>query len=207
MKKIFSLAILTLSSLAFAQVKLAVKANAIFPTSSSSWKDVSGTITDAYNKQGKNMTGFNIGLSAKINLPTSLFVMPEIYYTTFKNEFTDPNTNVALEAKYNRVDVPVLLGYKVLGDTFGLFIGPVASYNLSKDNQYKDFQENATKEFTVGYQFGAQVQISKLILNARYEGAFSQDQRKYVSSAVGSNTEVRYDNRPSFVSIGLGYQF
>lgn len=207
MKKIFSLAMLALSSLAFAQVKLAVKANAIFPTSSSSWKDVSNTAINAYDKQGKNLAGFNVGLSAKIDLPTSLFLMPEIYYTTFKNEFVEPTTNVKLEAKYNRVDVPVLLGYKILGDTFGVFLGPVASYNLSKDDQYKDFQENAKKEFTIGYQFGAQAQFSKLIVNARYEGAFSEDQRNYVNKAVGDDTEVRYDNRPSFVSFGLGYQF
>ena len=92
--------------------------------------------------------------------------MPEIYYTTFQKSFTDPASNVKLEAKYNRVDVPVLVGYNILGETLVVFAGPVASYNLSKYNQYQDFQENASNEFTVGYQFGAQVQLSKLILNA-----------------------------------------
>lgn len=207
MKQIFSIALISLSSLAFGQISLSAKANAIFPTNSSSWKDISATTVNAYDQSGKNLAGFNIGLSAKVSLPTSLFLMPEIYYTTFKNSFTDPATNVKLEAKYNRVDVPVLLGYNILGETLGVFAGPVASYNLSKNDQYQDFQENASKEFTVGYQFGAQVQISKLILNARYEGSFSQDQRKYVSYIAGSQRTIRYDNRPSFVSLGLGYKF
>ena len=206
MKQIFSIALISLSSLAFGQISLSAKANAIFPTNSSSWKDISNTTANAYDQAGKNLAGFNVGLSAKISLPTSLFLMPEIYYTTFKNEFTDPNSNVKLEAKYNRVDVPVLLGYNILGETLGVFVGPVASYNLSKDNQYNDFQENATKEFTVGYQFGAQVQISKLILNARYEGSFSQDQRKFINNVAGNQATIRYDNRPSFVSIGIGYK-
>lgn len=207
MVKIFSIALIALSSAAFGQIKLAAKANVIFQTSSASWKDISGTVANAYDRDGKNAAGFNVGLSAKIDLPTSLFLMPEIYYTTFKNEFNEPNTNVTLEAKYNRVDVPVLVGYKILGDTFGVFVGPVASYNLSKDNQFNDFQENATKEFTVGYQFGAQVQYQKIIINARYEGAFSEDQRRFVSNVAGNQTTVRYDNRPSFVSLGLGYEF
>ncbi|SFI41596.1 outer membrane beta-barrel protein [Halpernia frigidisoli] len=207
MKQIFSLALIGISELACAQLTLSAKANALFPTNSSSWKDISNTASSAYDQSGKNIAGFNVGLSAKISLPTSLFLMPEIYYTTFKNSFTEPVTNVKLEAKYNRVDVPVLVGYNVLGETLGVFVGPVASYNLSKDDQFQDFKENAQKQFTVGYQFGAQVQISKLILNARYEGAFSQDQRKFISNVAGKQTTIRYDNRPNLVLIGLGYKF
>lgn len=202
MAKIFSLAVVCFSSLAFAQIKFAGKANVLFPTNSPSWTDMS-TAVDS----GKNATGFNVGISAKIDLPTAFFLMPEVYYTTFKNEFTERTSNVTLEAKYNRIDVPVLVGYKLLGDTFGVFIGPVASYNLSTDNQYQDFQENAAKDFTVGYQFGAQIQLQKLIINGRYEGAFTEDQRTFVSNVAGSQNTVRYDNRPSLVSVGLGYQF
>lgn len=207
MAKIFSLAVVCFSTMAFGQIKFAGKANVIFPTGSSSWKNISNTVVQAYDNSGKNATGFNVGISAKVDLPAAFFLMPEIYYTSFKNDFTEPDTNVALEAKYNRIDLPVLVGYKLLGDTFGVFLGPVASYNLSKNNTYNDFEENAGKEFTLGYQFGAQVQFQKLILNARYEGAFSEDQRKFVSKVAGSNTTVRYDNRPSFVSLGIGYQF
>lgn len=207
MKKIFSIALVGLSSLAFAQISFAGKANAIFSTSSSSWKDISTTAVNAYDNSGKNYAGFNVGVSLKISTPSSFFVMPELYYTTFKSSFTEPNTNVKLEAKSNRVDLPVLLGYNILGETLGVFVGPVASYNLSKDNQYQDFKENASKEFTVGYQFGAQVQLSKLILNARYEGAFSEDERKYVSNVAGSQTTIRYDNRPSLFIVGVGYKF
>jgi hypothetical protein len=130
--------------------------------------------------------------------------MPEIYYTTFKNEFQVPETSTTIEAKSNRVDVPVLLGYRLLGDNLGVFIGPVASYNLSSDNQYKDFKENALKDFTLGYQFGAQVQIQKLILNAKYEGAFTEDQREFINST--NNEVIRYDSRPSLFMVGIGYQ-
>ena len=204
MKKILSIFLVGASLLSTAQVSFAGKANLLFKTDSPSWQNIKNSAVSAYDQSGKNNVGFNVGLSAKIDLPASLFVMPEIYYTTFKNEFQVPETSTTIEAKSNRVDVPVLLGYRLLGDNLGVFIGPVASYNLSSDNQYKDFKENALKDFTLGYQFGAQVQIQKLILNAKYEGAFTEDQREFINST--NNEVIRYDSRPSLFMVGIGYQ-
>lgn len=203
MKKVLSIALIGFSMLASAQISLAGKANLIFPTGSPSWKNIKGTVNDAIDGTGKNNAGFNVGLSLKVGLPTSLFVMPELYYTHFKNEFTTENTT--FDVKSNRIDMPVLLGYNVLGNMLGVFVGPVASYNLSTDNTYNDFKENAKNNFTVGYQFGAQLEIKKLIVNARYEGAFSKDERNFINKVSGS--EIRYDNRPNLFMVGLGYKF
>lgn len=210
MNKFFSIALIGASVLTSAQIKFAAKANLLFPTDKPSWESIKGSAVKAYNDSGKNSAGFNVGLSAKVNLPASLFLMPEIYYTTFKTEFDVPDlitneTVATVEAKSNRIDVPVLLGYKLLGDNLGVFLGPVASYNLSTDNQYQDFKENATKDFTVGYQFGAQVQLQKLIVNAKYEGAFTKDQRNFINN--NTNETIRYDSRPSLFMVGLGYEF
>lgn len=205
MKKILSFIILTASLSATAQISFTGKANLIFPTGSASWKNIKNTAVQAYDENGKTSVGFNVGVSSRISLPGSFFLMPELYYTTFKNKFTEPITKTELEAKSNRIDVPVLLGYNLLGKNLGAFIGPVASYNLSKDSQWKDFKENAATEFTVGYQLGLQAQIKNLIINARYEGALSKDTRKFFNSTI--NETVEYDNRPSLLFLGLGYEF
>ena len=205
MNKFFSIVLIGASVLTSAQIKFAGKANLLFKTDSPSWENIKGSAVGAYNEAGKNNVGFNVGLSAKVNLPASFFLMPEIYYTTFKTEFDVPVSNVTLEAKSNRIDVPVLVGYKLLGDNLGVFIGPVASYNLSTDNQFADFKENATRDFTVGYQFGAQVQLQKLIVTAKYEGAFTEDQRDFINT--NTNETIRYDSRPSLFMVGLGYEF
>ncbi|KIC62423.1 outer membrane beta-barrel protein [Chryseobacterium taiwanense] len=203
MKRILSIALIGFSMLASAQISLAGKANLIFPTGSPSWKNIKGTVNEAIDGEGKNNVGFNVGLSLKASLPASFFLMPELYYTNFKNEFTTANTT--FDIKNSRIDLPVLVGHKVLGDMLGVFVGPVASYNLSKEDTFNDFKENARDNFTVGYQFGAQLEIKKLILNAKYEGAFSKDERKFISSVSGE--EIRYDNRPNLFMVGIGYKF
>jgi len=203
MKKILSIALIGFSLFASAQISLAGKANIIFPTGSPSWQNIKGTVNQAIEGEGKNNAGFNVGLSLKVSLPTSFFLMPELYYTNFKNEFTAANTT--FDIKSSRLDLPVLLGYNILGNTVGVFVGPVASYNLAKEDTFNDFRENARDNFTVGYQFGAQVEISKLILNAKYEGAFSKDSRNFISRVSGE--EIRYDNRPNLFMVGIGYKF
>ncbi|MCT2408318.1 porin family protein [Chryseobacterium antibioticum] len=203
MKKVLSIALIGFSMFASAQISLAGKANLIFPTGSPSWKNIKGTVNEAIEGTGKNNAGFNVGLSVKVALPGSFYVMPELYYTHFKNEFTTENTT--FDVKSNRLDMPVLLGHNVLGDMLGVFVGPVASYNLSKENTYNDFKENVKNNFTVGYQFGAQLEIKKLIVNARYEGSFSKDERNFINKVSGS--EIRYDNRPNLFLVGVGYRF
>ncbi len=207
MKKIISAVAMFASIAAFSQIQFGVRANLLFNTSSAKWKDIKSSATNAWESGGKNNTGFNAGFSAKIDLPvTSIFIMPEIYYTSIKNtvEVMDSGRSVEIEAKNDKIDVPVLIGKDFLAKTVSAFIGPVFSYNLAKENTFQDLKENGTKDFTVGYQIGANVNIKKLVLNARYEGAFSKDERKFINT-FGEG--INYDNRPSFFVVGLGYNF
>ena len=210
MKKLISTIGVLASVFAYSQVTVGLRANALLNTSSASWDNFKGAVNTAVDSKGDNATGFNVGLAFKVDFPISgWFVMPEVYYTSFKNTVETTN-DVELEAKSNRIDVPVLVGHNLLLGKLAAFAGPVASYNLSKDNTFGDFKENGTKEFTVGYQIGAQATLSKFVINARYEGAFSKDSRKFINAGAGdagSETEIRYDNRPSMFIVGIGYNF
>lgn len=212
MKKVFSIALIGVSMFASAQISLAGKANVLIPTSSASWKNLKTAATTAVDQKGKNITGFNVGLSMKIDLPTALYLMPEIYYTHFSNEVTVSNdanaAETTIKAKSNRIDIPVLVGFNLLGNLLSAYAGPVGSFNLSKDNNFDNFVQKANaKEFTVGYQIGFQSEISKIIISAKYEGAFSKDQRKFINTVAGSSQEINYDNRSSLFMLGLGYKF
>lgn len=209
-KKIIGALLVSASVFSYAQVTLGVKAHMLFQTDEPTWSNISNGAVTAYNDRGSKNEGFNVGLSAKINTPVGLFLQPEIYYTTFQKNFTIPalsssSASTEVAVKNNRVDVPVLVGYNILGNTLGIFAGPVGSFNLSTDNQWQNFKENGAKEFTVGYQFGAQVTLASLVFSARYEGAFSDDQRTFINA--NTSQQVRYDNRQRLLLFGLGYNF
>ena len=206
MKRLISTLAIFAGMMAYSQVTFGLRANALLDTSSASWENFKVAVNSAVETKGNNSTGFNVGLAAKVDFPVSgWFVMPEIYYTSFKKS-VQTSGDVEIEAKSNRIDVPVLLGHNFLLGKLAAFVGPVASYNLSGDKTYEDFKVNAKNEFTVGYQFGAQATLSKFVLNARYEGAFSKDSRNVIDIASG-DTVIRYDNRPSMFIVGIGYNF
>lgn len=212
MKKIINIALLFSAVCVSAQISFSAKANVLIPTSSATWENFKTQTTNAVEQEGKNITGFNVGLSMKVDFPTALFVMPEIYYSNFKNEVTiSDNTSgdqATIQARTSRIDVPVLLGYNLLSTKLSAFAGPVASFNLVKDENYNSFvQKVNAKEFTLGYQFGLQSEISKIIISAKYEGAFSKDERKFINTTAGSSQEINYDNRSSIFIVGLGYKF
>lgn len=212
MKKLISAALIGFSVFASAQISLAAKANVAIPTSSASWKNFKTAASNTVEQKGKNITGFNVGLSLKIDLPTALYLMSEIYYTNFSNEVTVQNdvnsAQTTIKAKNSRVDIPVLVGVNVLGNLLSAYAGPVGSFNLAKSDDFDNFvQKVDAKEFTVGYQLGVQSEIKKIILSARYEGAFSKDQRKFINNVAGSNQEIDYDNRSSLFLLGVGYKF
>ncbi len=211
MKKIISVVLFSVSLFASAQISFAGKANVLIPTGSASWKNFKTATTNAIEQKGSNITGFNVGVSLKVKLP-SMYVMPELYYTNFSNKATLTNDANAQEttfkAKSNRLDIPILVGKNLLGQYLSVYAGPVGSFNLAKEENFDNFiQKVKAKSFTVGYQIGFQSEISKLILTARYEGAFSKDQRKFINAIAGSSQEIKYDNRPSFFLLGLGYKF
>lgn len=212
MKKMFLAAFFGMSAMSVAQVSFAGKANLLVQTGSPTWEGIGHSVEETYKEKGKNSIGYNVGLSAKVNLPGIFFLMPEFYYTEFHSKHTDAPSGEILKAKSGRLDVPILAGIDVFDEYFSVFAGPVVSYNLAKGNGMftyanKYFSEEGKKNFGVGYQFGVQVQMSKLILNARYEGAFSKDQRRYWENVADAGRLVKFDNRPALFSVGVGYKF
>ncbi|WP_187477331.1 hypothetical protein [Amniculibacterium sp. G2-70] len=206
MKKLILLLTIATAGICSAQAKFSIKANLAVPTASSTWKDVSSSLGTTYDESGKNSVGYNVGLSSKISLPgTSFFVMPEIYYTEFKNNFTESKTNTTLSANNKRVDVPVLVGMDLVGEYFGVYAGPVALFKLKNNKWYNDFEEFNTKKFALGYQLGAQLTIKNLIVSGRYEGTFNREERNFINQQTGQ--DIVYDNSPSLLFLGLGYQF
>lgn len=78
-------------------------------------------------------SGFQIG--AFLRIGKRLFLQPELYYTTQGGVFTSNLSNWKQNIKVGSMDVPVLIGFKLLKGDFinvRLMAGPLASFVVNK---------------------------------------------------------------------------
>lgn len=204
MKNLY-LIILFLFSLTFnAQTfKLGVKAGVNIPFEGSITEikvsNVTNTAQNEINNNGSGVAGFHIGLFSQIGF-AGLLIQPEIYYTSFKNDYKSSLGNYTVDN--GRIDIPVLVGYKVLG-IGRLLAGPVFSTSLNQKISLDSAKEVEKKNFSVGMQLGGGISIKKIHADVRYELPFGSNGVSFKSGDYNFAT----DKRPSMLMFSLGYSF
>jgi hypothetical protein len=140
---------------------------------------------------GESQTGFHVGAFARFG-GAGFFVQPEVLFTQTSGDFKyngfDPGGDPDFEAEFNRLDVPLMLGFKAF-KFLRIQAGPIASINLQTDisNAGEDIQNVDTNSATFGYQAGLGIDIGNLIIDAKYEGGLSG----VVESIGGYSTDQR----------------
>jgi hypothetical protein len=125
-------------------------------------------------ESGEAKYSYHGGVFARIKI-TGFYIQPEIYFNSVNGEYTDatdPNDVKTLEFNQNKIDMPILIGWKM--GPLRINAGPVASFNL--DNEIPNNSNTAVSEYknsVFAYQAGIGVDISKLIIDLRYEGNLS----------------------------------
>lgn len=162
-------------------------------------------------KQGDAKYGMQFGLFGRIQV-LGVFIQPELLFSHSQGEvlLADVNANqVYTETqKFNKVDIPVIVGWKIGPARIGL--GPVASYMLNEKDGLKDklsdlageTTKNNFKNATFGYQVGVGLDIlSKITLDVKYEGNLS----KLGSGITLGGTNYSFDQRnPQWIfSVGV----
>ena len=175
---------------------------------SQSYLRVNETYNEVKYKTGDPVVGFHAGLFARVTI-SSFYVQPELLFTNAggKIRLTDnasANVNEMLEYKYNRVDVPVLVGLKLSFVRFNA--GPVASFNVNTENKSpkelgKEL-ENRYKSATIGFQAGVGLDLWKVIVDLKYESGLDSQLDK-----VNINgTSYSFDQRAQQVLLSIGYK-
>ena len=153
-----------------------------------------------------NYTGFHIGFMSQISLPF-IFVQPELLYTSIGNDMRRTSElteeEVYYERKIRRIDLPVLAGTYIGPVRVGL--GPVGSILvgessvLDDDIDVDEFEEDINR-MTFGYQLGAGINISNLVLDVKYEGGLT----KLGDRVIVGGEKQQFDSRPRQFIISLG---
>ncbi|MGB3145224.1 MAG: porin family protein [Maribacter sp.] len=154
--------------------------------------DFFNSAENAYSSPDRNI-GYHIGVFGKFG--DNIYLRPELIYTSTKSGYDEG------DLKMNKLDVPVLLGIKVIGP-LNVFAGPAFQYimNTKFDGVTIDDVEN---DFTVGLNVGAGMNLGKLGIDVRYERGFSDNEITFINSNLTSLSGDRVDTRPDQIIVSL----
>ncbi|WPP49873.1 porin family protein [Catalinimonas niigatensis] len=167
-------------------------------------QDVEGIIS------GDAGVGFHAGLFARVSI-LGFYVQPEALFTSTRGQIVidEPGSstiNAVQDLTYNKLDVPVMLGFKI-GPLLRLNAGPIFSMLLSNDARTDgtvDEIEQNYKDATVGYQVGVGLDISKITLDLKYENNLSALGESV--TIPGVNQPFETDTRNQLIQLSLGYK-
>jgi hypothetical protein len=195
------------SSLAFSQVRFGLRGG----INSSRLNSDTEVNTGDYKIKCPNYSiiGYHVGLISQIEL-FSFFIQPELLYSAIHNDLdvydlnsANPDEAIAVKQKLNRIDIPVMLGYKL--KILKLEVGPVASFMISSTSDLKTITEYDMQwnKATIGYQAGIGLDIGKIALDVKYEGSLS-------NLGTGINiggTTTSFDTRMNQIILSVGLFF
>lgn len=150
--------------------------------------------------------GFQAGAFLRIGI-SSIFVQPEVLFAsnTYEYNVTTVTGTEAVKQKFDRLDIPVLLGVKL--GPLHLNAGPSAAIQISspkaliEDPDFKEMYRSATFGYTAG--LGVDL-FKKLTIDARYNGSLSGKFGDEVT--IGSQTFNLDSRQPSF-TLSVGFMF
>ncbi|MAD98575.1 MAG: hypothetical protein CMB99_14730 [Flavobacteriaceae bacterium] len=199
MKKVFItlLFLVGLSTATNAQIDFGVKAGVNY--NSNSIKEVGTDIFDG----AQSRTGYHAGIWLRFKLPVvGLYIRPELVYTSLENEVLFKSASKNTNYNFQKIDIPVLLGKKILS-IGNIYIGPSFQYVLNSGFNIPEITSAESDGFTLGLQFGGGIELGKLGIDVRWERAFSGVESSLVSGLVGTQN---FDTRINQVIVGLSYK-
>lgn len=125
----------------------------------------------------KYSLGYHFGAFSRVDI-SNLYLQGEVLYSQKKSKIEGGSAS-GQQARWNSIDVPVLLGYKLIKSekaTLRIFGGGVYSYVLNeKASILKQAAESFQKfdKSNIGYQAGVGVDFGRLTFDLKYEGALT----------------------------------
>lgn len=161
------------------------------------FRDVTGAGENILEENADRKTGYHFGIFYKADLGP-VFLKPELLYTKTKSSYK--YNDESSDYDVSKLDLPILVGMDILGPV-NVFAGPSLQYILENDLQGITLGE-VEKEFTVGAQFGAGVQLGNIGVDVRYERGLTENQAE-VLDLNNPEGARRVDTRPDQFILSL----
>jgi hypothetical protein len=186
----------------FSQIKFGIKAG--IETTQIPTYDVSSSGVNNIEALGNTDWGLHGGLFMRLTL-LGIYVQPEAVFVSnsFNYNVTTINGTELKSQKFNRLSVPVLLGFK-LGPV-RINAGPAASIQIGSPKALINDPnfENMYKGAVFGYQAGFGLDLlKKLTFDVRYAGSLGEKFGDAVSIG-GQNFKLDYGQSSFLISLGI----
>ena len=144
----------------------------------------------------KSKTGFHFGGFIDYNI-LLLSISQELIYSENKTGFGEKSLSIS------KIEIPVLIGYKVFGKFLILYTGPSFQYILNQKS--KDLNlDKINKNLTMSFKFGGKIMINRIGISLFYERGFTENEVKLKNS--NSNGFIGHIHvRPNQFSLSLNY--
>lgn len=177
--------------------------------------DLAGSnIKSLFEKDKFNLTvheadyGHHLGIYTRVQI-AGFFIEPAFLFNsnvvTYKfEEYTESGVvNVFKDERYNNIDIPVLLGYKL--GFLRIQAGPVCHLFINSTSELfsiNDYEQNF-KKATYGYRAGVGLDIWKFRFDINHEGSFD----RYSDFITIKGNNYTFSKNPSRMLFTLGYKF
>ncbi len=158
------------------------------------------SVSDNNFSKGNEKLGYHLGLFARLG-GNRIFIQPEVLYSNTGGEFEDIQTGntVTYSASFDRIDVPLMGGFKI-ARFFRVQAGPIVTFILDSELTAGNPSvpiDSDPNTATLGYQAGIGLDIANMILDFKYEGALAN----HVDAIAGLNTDQRQNQL--ILSLGI----
>jgi hypothetical protein len=202
-KSIIIFTLLFLSISVHSQVHFGLRAGL-----SSSQVNINETVNGLKITTGDNTFGYHVGVFTQFIFKEKWILMPEALFTSSGGDIDlsdGTSFNEVWNLSYNRLDIPVTLGYKFL-KVFRLQAGLVPSILLKADARNDDVSQDVKdnyKNATWGYQAGVGFDFWLLVLDLKYQGSFSSVHNANIP-ILGSESSYSPDTRVNMWILSVG---
>lgn len=159
---------------------------------------------------GSSNFGIHVGGFARVTLG-SVFVQPELLFNTKGHEYTvyglQGDVLQVLDDRFTTLDLPIIVGYKFSSLRFQA--GAIGSMTLTNKNDLVDYFKaqkdvvSTLQGLNWGWQAGLGLDISKFMIDIKYEGNF----QKVGSDIVIDGNTYNFDGRANRFLVTFGYSF
>ncbi len=151
-----------------------------------------------------NDPGWQVGMMASIPLGSIMTLDPQLIYVHQTLDLSNPNVKQTGDLTCSSIDLPLGLGFKILGP-LRVFAGPVFTLMNESDGDFggKELDYSGLRT-TFSYMVGAEVRLfNHLRVDVRYNGQFKNKDNVMMPEGEGGVGEVR----TQCFFLNVGYYF